>query len=735
MEIFLEAYHEVASLNPESLPLNEKDEYWGISLRDFFSMLYVEVGTDSHIVKELLRTREQIIFLVGPRGSGKTTTGLKTIIELEQMKYLTQWIPVSIHEANRYLDDRGELQNFFRERIANFLLNKILTSQDETAVSPMSQLTAFFLCTDLPELQRPSAFNEDFVLLRERLEEFLRRHRIDYQQTLEDLARPENAFNGALRELQREILQKVELRHLCYAAKFFLDIRDVVVWIDNIDVFSQQDQVKLVDAIFPIARSAPERLRFVVAAREENVLHFDHFYDVQGAVRKTTVYMTDDRNGESLPGMNMPHLDSDKFAEIVKLRLNFAREFQKHIENRVRDLSASESEADKRQAKALEEKFLPVITDIRRRYVEVLSEKVIKAFKGEKILHLFNNNIRSLLPLHSDFMSHLIRIGYDRNNVPIAFDYDDSFVKTQLLYWLCTVRGESANEFRHFNIVRHSRNLLLQSSGKHPSIACFLPFLTLSCVWNLCLRNRINSGDIFQIPTIREVIERLSKLECFNENEIKSTIIDLYNPSEGGYTMFLAIESRERLTGISELKDGHRIRITYKGRAALASLCNSFGFVYAMQSITDNRTKSQSILDEKKLNHYFNQILPELKKIGRLHLNSLIQIKRRPIYLGKNNWFDLYLNDFGIPLESEYSRTMRASKGYGTSPKRVLYFDSLLHSLESYSKEGREKSQKQTRPAQIERTIKNIIREYSEILNKIEKGGIDDIDGFEFGND
>lgn len=733
MEIFLEACHEVASLNPESLPLDEKDEYWGISLRDFFSTLYVEVGTDSHIVKELLRTREQIIFLVGPRGSGKTTTGLKTVLELENMKYLTQWIPVSIHEANRYLDDRRELQNFFRERIKKFLLNKILTSQGKTTVSPMGQLTAFFLCTDLAEIQRPSTFNEDFVLFRERLEELLSRHKIDYQQTLDDLARPENAFNGALRELQRETLQKAELRHLCYAAKFFLDIRDVVVWIDNIDVFSQQDQVRLVDALFPIARSAPERLRFVVAAREENVLQFDHFYDVQGAVRKTTVYMTDDRNGESLPGMNMPHLDSDKFAEIVKLRLNFAREFQKHIENRVRDLLASESEADKKQSKSLEEKFLPVITDIRRRYVEVLSEKVIKAFKGEKILHLFNNNIRSLLPLHSDFMSHLIGIGYDRNNVPIAFDYDDSFVKTQLLYWLCTVRGEAANEFRHFNIVRHSRNLLLQSSGKHPAIACFLPFLTLSCVWSLCLRNRINSGDIFQIPTIREVIECLSKLECFNENEVKTAIINLYNPSEGGYTMFLAIESRDRLTDINQLKNEHRIRITYKGRAAIASLCNSFAFLYAMQSIADNKAQVQRSLDETKLNYYFNQLLPELKKIGRLHLNSLIQIRRRPAYLGKANWLDLYLDDFGVPLESEYSRTMRASKGYGTSPRKVLYFDSLIHSLEPYTRESREKTVKQMRSGQLERTIKNLIDDYSKILNKIEKGEITEIDDFDFG--
>jgi hypothetical protein len=189
--------------------------------------------------------------------------------------------------------------------------------------------------------------------------------------------------------------------------------------------------------------------------------------------------------------------------------------------------------------------------------------------------------------------------------------------------------------------------------------------------------------------------------------------------------MFLAIESRERLTEVGQLRNDHRIRITYKGRAALASLCNSFGFVYAMQSITDNRTQGQVVLDENKLNHYFNQLLPDLKNIGRLHLNSLIQIRKRVAYADKNNWLDIYLNDFGIPLEGEYSRTMRACKGYGTSPKKVLYFDSLLHSIESYAKEGKSR--------QLKETIKNLITDYCVTLSKIEKGEITDIDDFEFG--
>ena len=720
---FLNAYGQVANLSPETLFTNEPDAHYGISLADFYEKLHVHNGVNEKMVSELLTTKDNIIFLVGPRGSGKTTTGLKTISELRKMHFFTHWIAIPEHEANQYLDNRADMVSFLRRQISDYLKERLLEANDDND-DPLCRLTAFLLCQDLPESQRSPRFNTDFLAYQLTLRQLMQVSKIEEKKAVTFLQNKK--FEPVVARLQNDLLQQTEIYHLTAAVRHFFKTLDIVIWLDNIDAFEQEAQNALINSIFSIWKTDPNNLRFVVAAREENVLRFDHFYEVQGSVRKSAVYINETKKVESNSGMIMPSLNADKFREIVHKRFDFAREFQKSIEKKVSEVLPVTDEANKRRILASGEKYLPKIPELRKKYLDVLSTKVLKSFESEKMLHLYNNNIRLLLPLHQEFLRYLLETGYDRNGTPLAFFSDESFIKTQLLFWLSTEKGEAANEFKRFNVVEYTRGAVRNSSKvpeEEEMLGCFLPFVLLSCVWNLCLHNRKISEGTYQLPTVGAVVERMARLDTFDEQTIKSAILSLYNP-EAGYTMFLAIDSRERLTKVEEIDNDRRIRITYKGRAALASLCNSFGFLFAMHLVSDGLLGRHLDLNQRKLGKYFTDLLPDLQSIGTLHLNSLLTIREKPFYKGKPNWLDQYLDDFGIPLETDFSRTQRACRGDKNSPKRVLYFDSLVNSIESYAKENKTHA--------LRKTIKDLVDQYARMLVKIERREINHPHEIEF---
>ena len=709
---FLNAYREVATISPERLPAQVSDDHFGLSRQDFYRELHIEDGIYEKLEEEILATRDQLIFLVGPRGSGKTTTGLYAVTELERLGCFMQWISIAEEEAKARLDDKSDILSYLRDQVRKHMREKLFqpwSADDE----PLIRLVAFLLCEDQQETVRSLAFNVDFERQQTSLRTLMRVQKINFEDACRHILEHRNT-SPILQEVLSDTRQQAEVQHLSAAIKVFFKTKYVVVWIDNVDAFPQEEQTMLINAIFSICRSDPINLRFVVAAREENLLRFDHFYEIQSEMRKAAVYITEDRRGGAKSGMHMPNLSRDKFKKIVEKRFDFAREFQKKIEEQVAELPADASELQLREMQRLRERYGPMIRKIRNEHLKIISDKACDAIVGERILHLFNNSIRQLLPLHSDFMEFLVGIGYGKDEYPLAFHFDESFMRTQLLFWLCTMHGAANNEFRYFNIVRYTRENLGGQNSDHSSSAtgCFLPFLTLSCIWNLCLNNRVRRDDTFEIPTIERVITNLQYIG-YSSEEIKQTILRLYNPNSE-YTMFVVIETRDRITQVQQLESTHRIRITYKGKAALASLSNSFGFLYAMKFISDNSPNAHNALEKNRLNEYFAHLLPELKKIGKMHLNSLCKIRQQPRFAQRADWLDLYLQDFGVPLENGFRRSNSACRGLGSEPKRVLYFDSLIHSIESYARES--KSRK------LDEEISKLINSYRQLLSRVEKG-------------
>lgn len=217
----------------------------------------------------------------------------------------------------------------------------------------------------------------------------------------------------------------------------------------------------------------------------------------------------------------------------------------------------------------------------------------------------------------------------------------------------------------------------------------------------------------FSSPTIGEVVERFKMISIFDSEDIKQSILKLYDPTSD-FTMFIAIESRNRLKSVEQIRDDHRVRITYKGRAALASLCNSFSFLLAMMTISDGNVNELYYLQEKALVKNVYRVMPDLIKIGEMHLTALNRIRCNNYFKNKENWLDVYLDNFGLPLEKEFSRTQKCCKSFGSSPKKTLYFDSLINSIESYSIEIGNST--------LIKRFTNLVDEFARLLNRVEKG-------------
>lgn len=707
---FLKAYAEVAQITAEYLPVNpDLEKGYGLTRKDFYEVLHEPRQISSKLLRELFTSKEQLMFLVGPRGSGKTTVGIRTVGELEGLNFYTLFLPIPRHDANKYLDDRTQIAKFLRDFIQNDMKRKLFSGEDTSLLQ--ARFMSYLLCEDLPESSRPELYNTFFVNQQLLMKQYCQVDKLKFEDLVNWLLRRDHWFNEKIGHLRNELLDLAEITHLSHAIKYFFKTEGQIIWIDNVDAFEQEAQNLLINAIFSISATEPENIRFVVAAREENVLHFEAYYETQNSIQRSSVSIAESGKGENVTGFHMPVLPSDHFKRIVQRRLDFAREFQKKKEKEARDILANplaHSPAQRMIAEYMLESFSPVLTDIRHKHLELLSEKILHVFQSERVLHLSNNNIRALLPMHCDFLTYLLEMDQRDVDIPSAFYQNESHLKTHLLYWMAAFRRDVANEFRCFNVVEHTR-MYLKKLEEHPG--CFLPFVTLSCLWNLCRRNRQREGRTFTFPTVRELVANIEKIDLFSEKEIKETILRLYDP-RAEFTMFIAIESRQRLENIEQLLDNQKLRITYKGRAALSSLCNSFGFLLAMKKVSDG-LDNQEPLDFRNMGKYFNELMPDLISMGEVHLESMNRIRQNPFFSQHENWFDLYLDTFGIPLEKDFSRSQKTCRSYGSEPRRVLYFDSMINSIESYAPNQATKAK-----------LKRLIDEYARWLTKLEKGDI-----------
>jgi hypothetical protein len=708
---FLEAYNEVAQISPEHLPDFPTEESNGLCKDNFYETLHVRRNISDLILNDLLTSRDQLIFFVGPRGSGKSTAGIKTIKTLKEYGFYTLFFSIAKHEANRYLDDRRKVMKYLRDYIYNDMKRTLFNLSDDPTAAK-GRFIAYLLSEDVSHENRPDVFNTVFIDFQWKLKEFMHAPKLKFEEAANWLSNGKYVFHQEVINFCNELMEKVELTHLSHAIKYFKKSVGQIIWIDNVDAFEQQAQNELINAIFSISASEPENIRFVVAAREENVLRFDSFYEPQGSIRRSAVYINDSNPNHTMPGLHMPALPLEHLAEIVTLRLEFTRKFQRDKEQEARTIlnTPESSKLQRRRATFLLDKYSPFISDKRLRVVQQLSDNILKVFGNERVLHLANNNIRLLLPFHCAFLKYLFELDKEEKDVPTAFEFDESFLKTLLLYWIVNSQNATGNEFRLFNIIQHSRDCDNRTPN---SMGCFTPFVTLSCIWNLCVKNRRVQSNTFSFPTVKEVEDRLHAVMGFSRKDIRETILRLYDP-RSELTMFIAIESRDRLENIDQLRDDHRVRISYKGRATLASLCNSFGFLYAIMKISDGF--AAAYIDEKRLSKYFLQLLPELVCIAEVHLESLNIIRQNNYFKNTKTWLDDYIDMFGIPLEPKFSRTQKGSRPYGTNPRKVLYFDSLINSIESYSKESRNLS--------FRKTIKELINEFCRILSQVEKGEI-----------
>lgn len=723
---FFEAYEEVSKLCPEDLRSREVINLdYGINRNHFYEKLYVKRNIVEYVKAEILTSFDELLFVVGPRGSGKSTVGRKITDDLEDMNYISIFMSVSRIDAEEKLSEKN------RNRLVDWLLSDIKKSLQLILVDVhedkllKESLVEYLISNEITEQHRPQHIAKHYIEHRLKFETIRRFSKNEQKNSWKEWLQ-NNYHNPEVGKLIDDIVINAHANHLYRGIEYSMKKNGMVVWIDNIDALEHDAQIALVDALLVARASIDSNVKFVIAAREENVLRFENQIEPNNAVRKDNIYISEkDFVGDNKKiGFTFPVLGYEYFSAIVMNRLKFARSYQNYLQDSlIKAEKGHDIGISKTVLTARCDRFVPALSEFDYKYVEVIIEKVINSFKLEKIILLNNSDLRSLLKIFSEFLKYLFNNSGIEKGVFDIYYYDQSFMNTVVLFWMARHEGRNSAEQRFFNVVNYVKN---EYQRKDKRLGCFLPFITLSTLWNLCLKkkNNFSGGDTF--PKVKELVDKIKEIG-YEKSDIVECIVDLYHP-RNGFTQFIALETLLLVNEEEQLRDNIRVRITYKGKTLISSLCNSFGFLFAMTDLTTNNGMAERKLKPDFLKNYVRETFPALNWIGKVHLNSLLFIRNEQ-FAGEEDWLDLYYEDFGIPLERDYKRSEKNSKKGYDGVSRILFFDSLLYSFESFLNALHTKGD--NIPINLVRELSHVrkfIKEYNSVKLKIEKYEIHNYD-------
>lgn len=733
---FLRAYKTVAGFSPDSTDYNDDLLDSRINKDQFLGNLFSPRDAVDIIREEIFLSPNNIICLAGPRGSGKTSIGLKTKeILVSRIAFKNYVIPIDVRrdDAINNITLGQEPFEFFKLKILNNLREQFIPNPWDMDNNPEINLVNFIIDENVTQ-NKPKELFKDFVI---EVGDAKNLHYKYYWSKKGEEEIPslkkwliEKFIEDDIQELMRKIKEKLNIIHLAFALKAIFDYNRIILWIDNIDKLDNNQQIELLDAITEVKRAVTDNIALVVAVREENIYRIEHFENF-APPRPTTIYWENPNafeNAQSYDALNMPVVKEDVLKDIIEKRLNFTKKFQStlidNLKKEVLDLNqnnysdSTNSELDK-DCKNIDQEAISELNEIlnslgnkitEQEYsqIKLLSDKALHTFISEKAYFITNNSLRQLLPLHRDFLLFLIKGQNSNIEIIEANKYPEWFLRTQFLYFLTLHPRNSA--FLPYDIVNHCKN-----KNQTKIITCFLPHLVLTTIWNYCITTIRESDSTISLPSVKEIINLLNKLE-YDTEDIKRTIFKLsYVP--GGKSNFITIQTSKEIKSPIDVNFESKIKINYKGKVTLNSLSISFGYFYAL-------VKNKDGFDGKHLNptrtvSQGSLILSTIKEMANSHLKSLIHI-RDNVYKKNNDWMTKYYKTYGIPFHKSFSRNYdRIGKRIidNSNYKHSLYVEAILNSFIPYFANHNS----------IKTRLDGIYNQYATTLNKIEKFEIDNI--------
>ena len=685
-------YKTVAGFSPDSTDFNDDLLDSRINKNQFLEELFSPRDAVGLIREEIFVNPNNLICLAGPRGSGKTSIGLKAKQELISRKaFKNLVIPIDVRrdDAVRNISGLSTQTQFFTSKILNRFKKEFRPTPWDMDNNPEIHLISYILDPTISE-NKPE---ELFLEFEDEINDA-----IDLQYKYYRKEKPENYrtwlvekfLETDIQELIKKVKSKITIIHYSFAVQALFNYKRQIIWIDNIDKLPNDDQVWLLESITELKRAVTDNIVLVVAVREENIYRVEHFENF-APPHITTIYWENPKafeNAQSYDAFNMPVVKDEVFTDIVERRFSFARTLQiqiiTRIKNEIRILQNELNSVNNQKILEFNEMLHILGEPIEDKYfleIERLMKKIIKTMLDEKAYYLTNNSLRELLPLHREFLLHLVDRDDNSATSLEANKFSPWFLQTEFLYFI-TLHSRNST-FIHYDIVNHCSK---PNRTKKKKIVCFCPHLVLTIIWNLSISNIRKVDSTINLPTVQQIIDKLMPFE-FEKDEILETIFKLFYSPNGksvGKSNYITIETSDNVKTFEQINPNSRLKINYKGKSVLNNLSISFGYFYALVINKDGFDDEH--LDPSKSVQYGMRCIKTIKEIAQDHLNSLLSI-RSIIYKNREDWIDSYYLTYGIPFHPRFSRNYNMI-GKRIVPnsryKHALYIEALLDSFIPY---------------------------------------------------
>jgi energy-coupling factor transporter ATP-binding protein EcfA2 len=672
-------------------PPDEGRKSISITQDEFFSHLY-EPRNVVQQLKENLRTTN-LICLVGPPGSGKSTIVLKLNRELREDRLTNpasssfmELIDLRVETETNTFDllDAESIEKSLRDRLVAAYLEEFfpLTRAGD---NPRLKLWAFLLDSEKSK-EKPRQIFSVFQRLQDRATKLLRKY---------DLAHPGSisVHDWLQRSIQEPTVQAItedvdkliDFPHLVYAAASVQGIKKQVIWLDNVDKLSARQQTDTMLAARKLFTPVATKVGMGVSIREENVFRDYELNDDKAVPYETRVLLEIPRGtgGHAFyPSRDIPVATDKVLRSIINRRLEFTRRYQRQ---RVEQLSklieestvntGEESGFDVELLTNQMRKLTPVITPQRYAIIEKLSTNLLGAMAAERAIYLANNSLRDFMVIFRDCLADLLKTDEPEEEPVKALSYERWYLSTLFL-------RRARHTQRRYKVGVYD---ILAATDKwfkngQRDVGCLLPHLIITTIWNLTLQRKIENSAFTRSPPVGEVISRLALLG-FNRNEIIEEMHALYLHNFSRQNL-IEFRSRSVISSSDQIKDDISVYLTYRGKCIVARTSNSFGYIYDCLRLLGGDSHGEEILiDHPKIRsreEVINELLPLLCDVAQMHVQALKEISTNDLFAG-DSWPYKYLDYFGVPKIPPYIRGV--DSGAKGAERRFFQLDLLLLSL------------------------------------------------------
>lgn len=632
-----------------------------ITTHEFLEHLYVKSPIEDKITSEIKNSPENPICIVGPRGSGKSSVGLKVKQDLlDDKEDRTFIVPIDIHiiRGSDFFDTRipgdGQFRVYIRNQIVEFYKEVFYSREDPSC---KFKLYEYVLNDKISKEFRPSDFFRPFAQLVADFHENYEKEVVNENVPLWQWLKVHHTTTEWVRKTIDDLRNMLKVEHYAAAMRHVMGYQRQIVWIDNIDSLSELDENEMNTAIREMVPTTNGIVRFVVAVREENVIQTEHPREAFGEPFQSVIFWSDASNASHQNNAwFVPVADEDRMRTIYFRRLEFS-----HLKAKSLSLNSEKDISDKEFA-----------------VLKSFAGKVIQAFYKERGIFIANNSLRDSMSILTDFIKYLLNKGYDTSGLrPLAYSYEHWFLQTELLFWLSRFATLPIS-YNFFNLLQHAENYLLSPNVE--KIGCFHPYLVLTTIWNLCIEKEFANNTRFKLAQVREVYSRLASIG-YEKNEVRSVLFQLCRQNQAkGMNNFIAIQISGELKSEDDIHENHLVRLTYRGQVTLNSVCNSYGYIFGLieKNIELDYADTGRVRDAKS-------VLKALVVIAKAHLLSLKTIRDK-YFQGQPDWMYIYYQRYGTPVSLRFSRLNAEKQGFEKFKgwHYALYFELVLKSIEHY---------------------------------------------------